>query len=72
MNQINATKLSIIGVGLVVVAMLTISAIANSLDYNSVLTMTMMPGNQTNMTSGSAGNMTNSTSAGSSNMTSGK
>jgi hypothetical protein len=72
MNQINATKLSIIGVGLVVVAMLTISAIANSLDYNSVLAMTMMPSNQTNMTSGSAGNMTNSTSAGSSNMTSGK
>jgi hypothetical protein len=52
--------------------MLTISAIANSLAYNSVLAMAMMPGNQTNMTSCSAGNMTNSTSAGSSNMTSGK
>jgi len=56
----------------VVVAMLTISAIVNSLAYNSVLAMTMMPGNQTNMTSGSAGNMINATSAGSSNMTSGK
>jgi hypothetical protein len=54
-----------------VTALLALAAIVVAFTSIPTLAMTMMPGNQTNMTSGGgSGNMTNATSAGSSNTTS--
>jgi hypothetical protein len=59
----------ILAVGIIV--LLSLAVIVVSFTSTPTLAMTMMPGNQTNMTSGGgSGNMTNATSAGSSNMTS--